>query len=340
MSEPLAKWEQFNSFKTTVQLIGGRRDLPDGDYLVFDSVDYGDLDGDGGEEAAVHLHYGTGGTRTWDYLYVFKDHGGRAELISRFVSGSRADGGLVRSSIRSNQLLLDLQDSERRTADCCSLGFVRLTYRLVRGAFQEVAPRMRDSFRIRYHPLYAGKPNTVEPSIEGRIVYIDPKGTRRLLTAAPGKDSAPSLSFDQTSVTFVRNKTEVWTVRIDGSGEHKIFSCTAPEDLACDLPQFSPEGNAVYVIREVLNDNGGVWRIDLPTGRAVPFVSNSAQFVVVQKGPSRGFLLASQRTISRDPSDEQYPKYPFFLFAPEGIKIRKVGEDDEDIFDLAERLER
>jgi hypothetical protein len=64
-----------------------------------------------------------------------------------------------------------------------------------------------------------------------------------------------------------------------------------------------------------------------------------AQFLVIQKGPNRGFLLADQRTMSGDPSGEQYPKYPFFLFTPEGSKVRTAGDDDEYILDLAERLE-
>lgn len=39
--------------------------------ISVDSVIYGDLYGDGKDEAAVHLNYSTGGTANWDYLYVY-----------------------------------------------------------------------------------------------------------------------------------------------------------------------------------------------------------------------------------------------------------------------------
>ncbi len=105
--------------------------------ISVDSVTYGDLDGDGLEEAVVALNYSTGGTANWDYLYVYKLQGGQAKLIARMRTGSRADGGLVRAFVRENFLIVDFADSERRVGDCCSEGYVRVTYRWREGAFVE-----------------------------------------------------------------------------------------------------------------------------------------------------------------------------------------------------------
>jgi hypothetical protein len=42
--------------------------------------------------------------------------------------GSRADSGLYQLEVTNRALIVDLLDSERRVADCCSEGFVRTTY--------------------------------------------------------------------------------------------------------------------------------------------------------------------------------------------------------------------
>jgi hypothetical protein len=338
-SEPFEKWEQLDQTQM-VQLKNGRHDFPGGEYLLLTSTTYGDLDRDGADEAAVDLRYGTGGTQNWHYLYVFKENGETPKLLSRFVSGSRAYGGLTKTDIRSNTLLLDLQDSARATADCCSQGFIRVTYQLKNGAFEEIPPRIKDSFRIRTYPIYAESPDSVARSAESNIVYVDASGAKHTLTTSRN-DSAPSLSFDKKAVVFVRNKKEVWVVQAEGVNERKVFSCSeSKEPWVCDTPQFAPESKTIYVIREVEGEKGGVWKIDLETGQAKPLIPDSAQFLVIARGPHTGSILANQRTMSRDAPGEDYAKYPFFLFTPEGTKVREVAEDDAYIFDLAESLEQ
>ena len=110
--------------------------------ISADSVTYGDLDGDGIEEAVVALNYSTGGTANWDYLYVYKlGQGGQIKLLARMQTGSRADGGLVRAFVRENLLVVDFADSDRRVGDCCSEGYVRVSYRWRDGAFVEEGKR-------------------------------------------------------------------------------------------------------------------------------------------------------------------------------------------------------
>src|SRR2546430_15784252 len=101
------------------------------------------------------------------------ERGGHAEFISRLVSGSRADGGLTRVAISANRLIVDFEDGERRQGDCCSLGFVRMTYRLEGSSFREVDPRTKGSYRINFYPLYLGEAGSVHPSADGNIVFVD-----------------------------------------------------------------------------------------------------------------------------------------------------------------------
>jgi hypothetical protein len=119
--------------------------------LTFHSVSFGDLHGDGTEEAAVTLNYSSGGTSNWDYLYVYRLIQGKMKLLGRLQSGSRADGGLIKTTIQDRLLILEFADPERRVADCCSDGYVRVRYRWVKDQFVEVEPRERGSLKPEAH---------------------------------------------------------------------------------------------------------------------------------------------------------------------------------------------
>lgn len=116
--------------------------------ISVDSVTYGDVDGDGKEEAAVHLNYSSGGTANWDFLYLYTVYNGRPKLLALLESGSRADGGLVHVVIAKQRLVLDFADSERRVGDCCSEGYIRVRYRWRNGAFVEEGPHEKGNLPL------------------------------------------------------------------------------------------------------------------------------------------------------------------------------------------------
>lgn len=116
--------------------------------VSVDSVTYGDLDGDGVDEAAVHLNYSTGGTMNWDFLYIYKLKSGQPKALAILESGSRAYGGLARSVVENGQLVLDFADAERLVGDCCSEGYIRIHYRWRNGAFIEEGQRERGDLNL------------------------------------------------------------------------------------------------------------------------------------------------------------------------------------------------
>ncbi len=120
--------------------------------VSVDSVRYGDLDGDGAEEAVVALNYSTGGTQNWDYLYVYKLERGQPKLLARMQTGSRGYGGLVRAFVRDELLIVDFADPERPAGDCCSEGYVRVRYRWQEGRFLEEGTRERGNLDLHEGP--------------------------------------------------------------------------------------------------------------------------------------------------------------------------------------------
>ncbi|HEY2461144.1 MAG TPA: hypothetical protein VGI16_10055 [Candidatus Acidoferrum sp.] len=116
-------------------------------FISVDSIVYGDLDGDGVEEAAVTFNYSTGGTANWDYLYVYKMVEGQPVLMGRMEAGSRGSGGLATVSIKDERLMVEFADPERRIGDCCSEGYIRVHYRLTAKGFVEDGSRERGDLR-------------------------------------------------------------------------------------------------------------------------------------------------------------------------------------------------
>jgi hypothetical protein len=57
-------------------------------------INYGDITGDGAEEAMAVLGVGTRGSAIPYYVYIFTMDSGKPELIWDFETGDRADGGL------------------------------------------------------------------------------------------------------------------------------------------------------------------------------------------------------------------------------------------------------
>jgi hypothetical protein len=138
--------------KSSVRLAGGRHDFSGSESfaacLIIEAVTYGDLNGDGRDEAAVELRCGTGGTAHWHYLYVFTLVNGSPSLVARLQSGSRAYGGLLKVRIERNTLELDFADSDRRVGDCCSEGYIRVRYRWQASRFVEVGARVSGDLKV------------------------------------------------------------------------------------------------------------------------------------------------------------------------------------------------
>ncbi len=123
--------------KPSVSLTDGRYVVPDNcaddkrlcASLTFDSVNYGALTGIESPVAAVVLTYHTGGTAHWQYVYLLTLESGKPRLMAWLRTGSRADQGLRDLSIIAGNLVLVVNDPEKRQGDCCSAGTITTRYR-------------------------------------------------------------------------------------------------------------------------------------------------------------------------------------------------------------------
>src|SRR5665213_1103190 len=319
-------------------------DPPRSDYLQLGSVTFGDLDGDRQDEAAVNLYYGTGGTASWHYLYIFKAVNGTVVPIGILKSGSRAYGGLADVKIRQGLLILDFADGDRQEGDCCSRGIIRVNYRLQGGRFIETGARQKDSIRFAYYPSEKRGPQTVQSRVDQQnvnLLYTDANGIEKPLTSS-GVNTEPALSHDRSSVVFLREpnpkQKEIWAIGTDGSGLRPLFhgpvrwNNQAYPSSSLRLPRWSTDGQAVYFVTDFTATSGALWRLDLATGKAAVMIPDAVMYGVIQTGRYRGFLVANQRSLSKGESGgSRYPVYPFFLYTARGEKVQQIADETDDL---------
>ncbi len=63
---------------------------------------------------------------------------GKPQVVAWLEAGSRADMGLRHASVDSGNLVLELNDPNKRMGDCCSSGTLTYRYRWTNGAFRQI----------------------------------------------------------------------------------------------------------------------------------------------------------------------------------------------------------
>lgn len=131
--------------KEFASLINGRYVVPDNcsddiscPTVTFGSVRYGALIGIKTTVAAVVLTYHSGGTASWQYVYVFALESTKPRLLAWASTGSRAYQGLREVSITGGVLVLVVNDPDQAQGDCCSVGSITTRYRWVGGSFSAI----------------------------------------------------------------------------------------------------------------------------------------------------------------------------------------------------------
>lgn len=115
-----------------IKVSGGKIEEKSGDnYLRFDvqSIDYGDLNGDGKDEAVIITVCNTGGTGQFSEGYIYSIKNNKPVLTGRIAGGDRAGGGLVSAKIENGLLVVE-SNEEGGSGLCCPEFIVTNKFRL------------------------------------------------------------------------------------------------------------------------------------------------------------------------------------------------------------------
>lgn len=168
------------------------------DYFHFwvKSVEFGDLDGDGKDEAVVITVCHPGGTGKFSEGYIFSLQRNKPKLIGRFPGGDRADGGLVAASVENG--FLNVERNELSGGLCCPNFTVTQTYRFSKGNFTSVGDSVRKE-------LYPPKRIVLPPS-QNEVVFTETIDyvQRYVISAATGQILTVSTNLPNAPVSLYR----------------------------------------------------------------------------------------------------------------------------------------
>lgn len=106
-------------------------------YFEVFSINYGDVTGDGNEDAVILSNCNTGGSGqfTEGFIYELKDE--KPFLVTRIPGGDRAFGGLVEAKIEKGLLVLESYDAGENGAACCPEFSVISRFKVANGKLVE-----------------------------------------------------------------------------------------------------------------------------------------------------------------------------------------------------------
>jgi hypothetical protein len=116
---------------------------PPCELLTLDRVDFGNISGVSGTTAIVTAVYHTGGTANWQYLYVIRLRAGKPQAMAWLEAESRSSNGLRSLMIDRGDLVLVVNDPDKRQGDCCSTGSITYRYRWSNDSFHQVGKPIR-----------------------------------------------------------------------------------------------------------------------------------------------------------------------------------------------------
>lgn len=118
-------------------------------WLVLSDVTYGDVTGDGEEEAIVVLCWVTGGSAMPDFVYIYGLRKEKPRLLWVFETGDRADGGYKDVFAEDGKLIIELlgkdkiigtdlyKDDGTTNGLCCPTHFTRTKYEWANNRFRK-----------------------------------------------------------------------------------------------------------------------------------------------------------------------------------------------------------
>ena len=192
-------------------------------YFEVRDVAFGDLNGDGRDEAIVLAVCNTGGTGNFSEGFVYTMKGAKAVLAARISGGDRAYGGLHSTRVEKGLLLVDRNDPGKDGAACCPQAIVTTTYKLVGNKLTKIGNETtRDLYpteRITFAMGASGKTfNVTIPEQEGRRYVVGARAGQTLTVTVDTEEVSIRL-LEESDVKFGVNN---FLVVLPKSGDYTI----------------------------------------------------------------------------------------------------------------------
>ena len=231
----------FKNYTHSVHCIGDKPEniaVKDGEYLrekqedgyvdrfYFKIIDiaYGDVTGDGHDDAIVLGVCNTGGTGNFSEGFIYSLKGTKAALIGRIPGGDRAEGGLRETRVENGLLIVESNDPGEDGGACCPQVIVTSRYKLTAGKLVTVGKETR-------RPVYPTERLTFARGTSGKTFSVDipeQEGKRFILGARAGQTLTVSVNTDKASIRLLDEGTDVkfgvnnFLVKLPRNGDYTI----------------------------------------------------------------------------------------------------------------------
>jgi hypothetical protein len=131
-------------------------------YFEVDSVKYGDITGDGKDEAVIRTLCNTGGTGQFSEGFVYTMKNGKPALLTRVEGGDRGYGGLQDIRVEKGLVVVEQNNPGETGGNCCAAWVDITKYRLSGGKLVQVGkPTKRDVIPAKRISFAKGKSESV-----------------------------------------------------------------------------------------------------------------------------------------------------------------------------------
>ncbi|MEO6334294.1 MAG: hypothetical protein ABIO91_04855 [Pyrinomonadaceae bacterium] len=191
-------------------------------FKVFDFA-YGDLNGDGRDEAIVLGVCNTGGTGNFSEGFVFSMKSPKPSLIARIPGGDRADGGLRNARVQDGLLVIESNDSGPGGGACCPQVIVTTKYKVAGGRIVQVGKEVRRDVypteRLSFARGMSGKTVRVTiPRQEGKRFTIGARAGQ-MLSVSVDTNKASLRLLEDAEVKFGTNN---FLVMLPKNGDYTV----------------------------------------------------------------------------------------------------------------------
>jgi len=172
-------------------------------FKVFDVI-YGDLTGDGKDEAIALTVCNTGGTGNFSEGFIFGVQNGKTVQLAILPGGDRAYGGIRKAWIDKGRLVVETNDPGELGGACCPTEIVTSTYKLVGKTLREVIAATK-------RPIYPSRRVTFQRGKNGTSVTL-------MILGDEGAELVVRANKGQTMTVTTNNKS----VEANFDGESKM----------------------------------------------------------------------------------------------------------------------
>jgi hypothetical protein len=218
--------------KNPIRVAGGRfearpgTDL-EGTYFEVTDVTYGDLTGDGHDEAILQTMCSTGGTGRFDEGFVYGMKDGKPVLLGEIPGGDRASGGVRCVRVENGALQVERTGNESGAAR--GIDFIDTeTWKVQNGKLAESGKAVRRNLShldgakpIRFAKgASSGKVQGTTSGMDTYVLQAKEGQTMTVHLTSPGKNAAFEIMMDDYTLAC---RTTDWTGELPGGGQYRIY---------------------------------------------------------------------------------------------------------------------